>query len=281
MKFVIRLSFISLLLFLFQSCSKQEKEASLIKEVDQAKEMISSYKEGVRTLNEGDAFYSAKKFLDAELLFPQSEWAPKSALMASYSYYIQDYYSEAIFNLQRFISTYPRNKRIDYAHYLLAICYYEKIENEKRDLQPLISAKKEFNYIINNYPSTDFALDSKFKIGLIDEVMAAKEMYIGRHYIKKQKWIPAINRFKNILKDYDTTVYAEEAIHRLVEIHYRIGLESEAKKYASLLGYNYLSSEWYKKSYKIFNTKYQIKQNVIEKNRKDKSGLIQKFKKIF
>ena len=281
MKFVIRLSFISLLLFLFQSCSKQEKEASLIKEVDQAKEMISSYKEGVRTLNEGDAFYAAKKFLDAELLFPQSEWAPKSALMASYSYYIQDYYSEAIFNLQRFISTYPRNKRIDYAHYLLAICYYEKIENEKRDLQPLISAKKEFNYIINNYPSTDFALDSKFKIGLIDEVIAAKEMYIGRHYIKKQKWIPAINRFKNILKDYDTTVYAEEAIHRLVEIHYRIGLESEAKKYASLLGYNYLSSEWYKKSYKIFNTKYQIKQNVIEKNRKDKSGLIQKFKKIF
>jgi outer membrane protein assembly factor BamD len=281
MKFVIRLSFISLLLFLFQSCSKQEKETSLIKEVDQAQEMISSYKEGVRNLNEGDAFYAAKKFLEAELLFPQSEWAPKSALMASYSYYIQDYYSEAIFNLQRFINTYPRNKRIDYAHYLLAICYYEKIENEKRDLQPLISAKQEFNYVINNYPSTDFALDSKFKIGLIDEVIASKEMYIGRHYIKKQKWIPAINRFKNILKDYDTTIYAEEAIHRLVEIHYRIGLESEAKKYANLLGYNYLSSEWYKKSYKIFNKKYKIKQNVIEKNRKDKSGLIQKFKKIF
>ena len=281
MKFVIRLSFISLLLFLFQSCSKQEKEISLIKEVDQAQEMISSYKEGVRNLDEGDAFYAAKKFLEAELLFPQSEWAPKSALMASYSYYIQDYYSEAIFNLQRFIRTYPRNKRIDYAHYLLAICYYEKIENEKRDLQPLISAKKEFNYIINNYPSTDFALDSKFKIGLIDEVIASKEMYLGRHYIKKQKWIPAINRFKNILKDYDTTIYAEEAIHRLVEIHYRIGLEGEAKKYANLLGYNYLSSEWYKRSYKIFNTKYQIKKNIIEKNRKDKSGLMQKFKKIF
>jgi len=281
MKFVIRLIFISLLLFLFQSCSKQEKETSLIKEVDQAQEMISSYKEGVRALNEGDAFYAAKKFLDAELLFPQSEWAPKSALMASYSYYIQDYYSEAIFNLRRFINTYPRNKRIDYAHYLLAICYYEKIENEKRDLQPLISAKKEFNYIINNYPSTDFALDSKFKIGLIDEVIASKEMYLGRHYIKKQKWIPAINRFKNILKDYDTTIYTEEAIHRLVEIHYRIGLESEAKKYANLLGYNYLSSEWYKRSYKIFNIKYQIKKDIIEKNRKDKSGLIQKFKKIF
>ena len=281
MKFVTRLSFISLLLFLFQSCAKQEKEVSLIKEVDQAQEMISSYKEGVRNLDEGDAFYAAKKFLEAELLFPQSEWAPKSALMASYSYYIQDYYPEAIFNLERFINSYPQDKRLDYVHYLLAMCYYEEIENEKRDLQPLISAKQEFNYIINNYPSTDFALDSKFKIGLINEVIAAKEMYIGRHYIKKQKWIPAINRFKNILKDYDTTVYAEEAIHRLVEIHYRIGLESEAKKYASLLGYNYLSSEWYKKSYKIFNTKYQIKQNVIEKNRKDKSGLIQKFKKIF
>ena len=218
--------------------------------------MITAYNEGIENLNNNDEFYAAKKFLEAELLFPQSDWAPKSALMASYSYYIKDYYPEAIFNLKRFINTYPKYYRIDYAHYLLAMCYYEEIENEKKDLQPLILAKKKFNFIINNYPNTDFALDSKFKIGLIDEVMASKEMYLGRHYIKKEKWIPAINRFKNILKDYDTTIFSAEAIHRLVEIHYRIGLEDEAKKYASLLGYNYLSSEWYKKSYKILNKDY-------------------------
>ena len=280
MKYIIRLSFI-LLLILFQSCSKQEDKISLIQEDSQEQEMISTYREAIKSIESGDPFFAAQKFLEAELLLPQSDWAPKSALMASYSYYIQDYYSEAIFNLERFISSYPKDKRMDYAHYLLAMCYYEQIENEKRDLQPLLSAKKEFDFVINNYPKTDFALDSKFKIDLINEVIASKEMYLGRHYIKKKKWISAINRFQNILKNYETTIYSEEAIHRLVEIHYTIGLEDEAKKYASLLGYNYLSSEWYKKSYKIFNTKYQINKNLRTENKKDKSRLIKNFKKLF
>ena len=280
MKYIIRLSFI-LLLILFQSCSKQEDKISLIQEDSQEQEMISAYREAIKSIESGDPFFAAQKFLEAELLLPQSDWAPKSALMASYSYYIQDYYSEAIFNLERFISSYPKDKRMDYAHYLLAMCYYEQIENEKRDLQPLLSAKKEFDFVINNYPKTDFALDSKFKIDLINEVIASKEMYLGRHYIKKKKWISAINRFQNILKNYETTIYSEEAIHRLVEIHYTIGLEDEAKKYASLLGYNYLSSEWYKKSYKIFNTKYQINKNLRTENKKDKSRLIKNFKKLF
>tara|TARA_B110000238_G_scaffold39137_1_gene41424 strand:+ start:263 stop:1096 length:834 start_codon:yes stop_codon:yes gene_type:complete len=276
MNFIIRLGFILLLSFLFQSCSNKEKENLLIQENDQEQEMITAYKEGIKNLEENDEFYAAKKFLEAELLFPQSNWAPKSALMASYSYYIKDYYTEAIFNLERFIKTYPKHSRIDYAHYLLAMCYYEKIEDEKKDLQPLIFAKKEFNFLINNYPQTDFALDSKFKIGLINEVMASKEMYLGRHYIKKEKWISAINRFKKIIKNYETTIFAEEAIHRLVEVHYRIGLEDEAEKYASLLGYNYLSSDWYKKSYKIFNKKYEI-----QKIKKEKEGIKKKFKKLF
>ena len=276
MNFLNRLSLILLLLFTFQSCSNKEKETLLIQEDNQEKEMITAYREGIENLNNNDEFYAAKKFLEAEILFPQSDWAPRSALMASYSYYIKDYYPEAIFNLQRFINTYPKHSKIDYAHYLLGMCYYEQIENEKKDLQPLLFAKKEFNFLIDNYPSTDFALDSKFKIGLINEVMASKEMYLGRHYIKKEKWIPAINRFKNILKEYETTIFAEEAIHRLVEIHYRIGLEGEAKKYASTLGYNYLSSEWYKKSYKIFNKKYEVK-----KIKKEKKGIKQKFKKLF
>ena len=186
MKYIIRLSFI-LLLILFQSCGKPENKISLIQEDNQEQEMISAYREGIKSIESGDAFFAAKKFLEAELLLPQSDWAPKSALMASYSYYIQDYYPEAIFNLERFINSYPRDKRMDYVHYLLAMCYYEEIENEKRDLQPLLSAKKEFNFVINNYPKTDFALDSKFKIDLINEVIAAKEMYLGRHYIKKKK----------------------------------------------------------------------------------------------
>ena len=275
MKILIRLALL-LIIFLPISCAKNENEKSLIKEIDQESEMISAYQEGIKYLEEGDPFYAAKKFLEAELLFPQSDWAPKSALMAAYSYYIQDYYSQAIFNLERFIKTYPQDIRVNYAHYLLGICYYENIGGEKKDLQPLITAKKEFNFVIKNYPKTDFAIDAKFKIDLINDVMASKEMYLGRHYIKKEKWIPAINRFKIIIKDYETTIYAQEAIHRLVEIHYKIGLEEEAEKYANFLGYNYLSSEWYKRSYKIFNKKYETR-----KIKKEKSGLVKKFKTLF
>jgi outer membrane protein assembly factor BamD len=270
-KIILLLSIITL-----NSCSKIDKEISLIKELNQEDEMIRAYKEGTKALEKGDTFYAAKKFLEAELLYPQSEWAAKSSLMASYTYYVQSDYSKAIFNLDRFLKTYPRDIRLDYVHYLIGLCYYENIENEKKDLKPLLIAKEKFNYVITNYPNTEFALDSKFKIDLINDIMGSKEMYLGRYYIKKEKWIAAINRFKNILNDYDTTIYAEEALHRLVEIHYKIGLEDEAEKYASLLGYNYLSSEWYKKSYKIFNREYKV-----EKIKKEKKSLKEKFKKLF
>tara|TARA_B110000027_G_scaffold112614_1_gene121328 strand:- start:1326 stop:2177 length:852 start_codon:yes stop_codon:yes gene_type:complete len=264
---------------ILSSCAQEKKETPAIKEIDQKTEMVSSYKEAKKILDEGDAFYAAKKFLEAELIFPQSDWAAKSVLMASYAYYSQDYYSEAISNLERYLSTYPTDDRISYAHFLLAICYYEGIINEKKDLKPLLKAKKEFNFIILNYPNSEYAIDAKFKIDLINETLASKEMYIARHYIKKKKWIPAIRRFKNIIKDYDKTIYVEEAIHRLVEIHYHIGLVNESKKYAVLLGYNYGSGEWYKESYKIFNKDYK---NIrVGKQRVKKKGIKDKFKKLF
>ena len=262
-----------------QSCSKDKKEISPIKETNQEMEMISTYTEGLNNINSGEYFYAAKKFLESELLFPQSDWAPKSALMASYAYYIDGYYPEAIFNLERYIKTYPKDKRLNYAHFLLAMSHYQTIVDEKKDLEPLITAKNKFEFVVKNYPNTDFALDSKFKINLIDDILASKEMYLGRFYIKKEKWIPAINRFKNILNNYETTIYAEEAIHRLVEIHYRIGLLEESKKYANLLGYNYLSSDWYKRSYKVFNKSYKTK--IIKKDKKEKKGIIKKFRKLF
>jgi outer membrane protein assembly factor BamD len=278
MKFKNKLLIVLIFLTL-QSCSKDKKEISEIKELDQELEMISSYEEGMEYLEKGDTFYAASKFLDSELLFPQSDWAAKSALMASYSYYLQNYYSEAVFNLERYIKTYPQDKSIAYAHFLLAMCYYEEIVDEKKDLAPLIKAKKKFEFIVETYPNTDFALDSQYKIGLIHDILASKEMYIGRHYIKKEKWIAAINRFKNVLKEYDTTIYIEEATHRLVEIYYHIGLIDESKKYASLLGYNYLSSKWYEKSYKVFNRNY--KTEVIKKDQKKRKNVIKIFKNIF
>ena len=271
--------FLIIFFIIFSSCAQDEKKISKIKETDQNQEMISAYKEGYEALDKNDTYYAAQKFLEAELLFPQSVWAPKSALMAAYSYYLQNYYAEALLNLKRYLKTYPTDDNHAYAHYLIGMCYYETIEDEKRDSKPLIQAKIKFQLIVNNYPNTDFAIDAKFKLGLIEEILASKEMYLGRHYIKKEKWIPAINRFKYVLEKFDQTIFVEEAIHRLVEINYKIGLIEESKKYASLLGYNYLSSEWYKKSYKIFNQDYSLKTAKIDKSKK--KGVIKKFKKLF
>ena len=241
--------------------------------------MITAYKEAYNALDQNDPYFAAKKFLEAELLFPQSEWAPRSALMAAYSFYLQNYYAEALSNLERILITYPTNKNLAYVHYLIAMCYYETIEDEKRDAAPLIKAKEKFQFVLENYPNTDFALDSKFKLDLIEDILAAKEMYLGRHYIQKGKWIAAINRFKSVINNYDQTVFVEEALHRLVEINYKLGLLEESQKYANVLGYNYLSSEWYKKSYKVFNKNYNTKSRV--KIKKDKKGVLDKFKKLF
>ena len=272
----IKFLFIICLLFLINSCSNQEKEISVIKETKQDLEIAAAYKEAYKALDDGDPYFAAKKFLEAELLFPQSEWASRSALMAAYSYYLQNYYAEALSNLERFLITYPKDENLAYVHYLIAMCYYETIEDEKRDSAPLLKAKNKFIYIMKNFPSTDFYIDAKFKIGLINDISASKEMYLGRHYIKKEKWIAAMNRFKYVVEEYGQTVFVEEALHRLVEINYKIGLTKESEKFAVLLGYNYLSSEWYKKSYKVFNRNYETK-----KIKKEKKGVIQKFKKLF
>ena len=265
-------------IFLIVSCSKEEIKKSVINEKSQELQVLEAYQEGMKSLEGGDVLYAAKKFNEAEILFPQSVWAPKSALMAAYSYYVQDYYGDAIAELNRFLKIYPSNKNIDYAFYLLAISYYEQIVDEKKDLESILNSKKYFEIIIKEFPNTDYALDAEFKINLINDILASKEMYVGRYYLEKKKWIPAINRFQTVIDEYETTIYAEEALHRLVEVYYTIGLIKEAKKYASLLGYNYQSSKWYENSYTIFNKKYEIQKK--EKINKKDNILIKKFKSL-
>ena len=276
--FKIRIFLIFLTLIFLYSCSKEVEKIKLIKETSQNDEMISAYNKGMDFLDTGEYFAAGKKFLEVEVLMPQSQWAPKSVLMASYSYYLQDYYSLAIENLKRYFKTYPKDKNMAYAHYLLAMCYYETIEGEKKDLAPLVLSKKELLLIIENFPDTDYAYDARYKIDLINDILAAKEVYIGRHYINKKKWIPALNRFKNVLNNYETTDHVEEAIHRLVEIYYILGMEDESLKYASLLGYNYNSGEWYKETYKIFNREYKVS---VPKTKKEKSKILSKIKSFF
>jgi len=252
----------------FNNCIKNEKNEIINIQEDKIEgQMIRAYQEGMDAFEDQQYLDAAKKFNEAEILFPQSIWASRSALMAAYAYYYDDYNNRAISELINFFKKYPNDPNLSYAHYLLAMSYYNKIVDEKKDLEPLKNAKKQFEYIIDNYPNTEFLLDSKFKLDLINEMIASKEMYIARHYMNKEKWIPAINRLKFVVTEYDNTIFIEEALHRLVEIYYKIGLEDESRKYAILLGYNYSDSKWYKKTYKIHKKENKI-QDIKNENKK-------------
>ncbi len=271
--------FLFIYIIFIVSCSKDKSKVDqVLLEQDIEAEMILAYKEGMKQLEKGDALFASKKFDEAEILFPQSIWAAKASLMSAYALYSQNYYDDAIFNLKRHIRNYPKDKDLVYAHYLIAICYFEQLYDERKDLKPLVKAREKFEHILKKYPNTDYAIDAKWKMGLIVDQMAAKEMYIGRYYMKMEKWIAAINRFKFVVKYYDTTIYIEEALHRLVEIYYKIGLIEDAQKVAATLGYNYGSGEWYKNSYRIFNKSYKTAKTT--KKKKD-SFIRKKFKKLF
>ncbi len=275
----LKFKYVFLLIFiLIFSCSKKEKDVSILKEKNLETQMIEIYNEAMEEFEKGDVIFAGKKFNEAELLYPQSIWAPRAVLMSAYGHFSQGYYNYAVNDLERFLVKYKNHPQSDYAYYLLALCHYDQIVDEKKDLNEIVKAKKYFQLILNDYPNTDYAQDAKFKLDYIVEIMASKEMYIARYYVQREKWIPAIKRFKKVVNEYDTTIFVEEALHRLVELHYKIGLISEAEKYALLLGYNYRSSVWYEESYKILNANYKRKK--ID-TKKEKETILKKFKKLF
>ena len=264
-------------IFLLLSCSSN-KDQPIVSEPTEEDQMIAVYNEAVEALKIGDAYFAGKKFKEAESLMPQSEWAAKASLMHGYSHYSRNAYSDSVFSLERHIKNYPADKNVPYAHYLIAICYFEQILDEKKDLEPLLKAKEKFEFIVKNYPETDYATDARFKIDLIIDQLAAKEMSIARFYMKTEKWIAALNRLKIVVDQYDRTIFIEEALHRMAEVYFKLGLEDEAKKAASILGYNYGSGEWYERTYKVFNKKYKPKKIKKEKE----MGLIRrKIKGLF
>ena len=262
----------------FNSCTKKDEKISIVEEKSLETQMIDAYNEGLEELEKNDVIYAARKFNEAELLYPQSIWAPRAALMAAYAYFSQLYYDDTIVELEKFLQKYKNHPRRDYAYYLLALSHYNLIIDETKDLEEILKAKKYFKIIIKDYPNTEFAIDSEFKLELIQEILASKEMYLARYYVDREKWIPAINRFKTVINDYETTIYVEEALHRLVELHYKLGLVDESKKYASLLGYNYQSSEWYEESYKILNKNYVKTAKKVDPEKE--RSILQKFKDL-
>ena len=269
--------FLIFLITFILSCGGPKLDEQAIKPPTTNEEAIKIYQEGLDGMMEGNFLYASRKFSEAEGMLPQIDWASKSALMSSYCLYNINFYQEAVLNLERFIRIYPASPYISYAHYLIAISYYEQILDEDKDIQPLLVSKKKIEAYLERFPDTDYAIDLKFKLDLVINQLAAKELLIARYYIKNEKWIPAINRLKIIVEKYDKTIFIEEALHRLVEIYYKIGLENEAKSVAALLGYNYNSSEWYERSYKILNKNYKPIQ--IDK-KKDTSLIKRTIKKI-
>ena len=267
-----------LIFFLNFACTKKDEKISIVEEKSLETQMIDAYNAGLEELEKNDVIYAARKFNEAELLYPQSVWAPRAALMAAYAYFSQLYYDDTIVELEKFLQKYKNHPRRDYAYYLLALSHYNLIIDETKDLEEILKAEKYFQIIIKNYPNTEFAIDSEFKLELIQEILASKEMYLARYYVDREKWIPAINRFKTVINDYETTIYVEEALHRLVELHYKLGLVDESKKYASLLGYNYQSSEWYEESYKILNKNYVKTAKKVDPEKE--LSILQKFKDL-
>ena len=262
------LIFVSFLI-LFTSCSKEQP----VYEPKSLNDGFKVYQEAYEAFENGDFFYAQKKFSEAELNFKSIEYATKSSMMASYCLYGINFYTAALENIEKHLKKYPADKNIIYTYYLRALIYFEQISDEKKDVEPILKSLKEIDFFLNKFPNSEYAIDLKFKRDLAINQMAAKELYIAKYYISVQKWIPAINRLKKIILEYEKTVFIEEALHRLVEIHYHIGLEDEAKKYAKILGYNYNSSEWFKQTYVILNKDYKLPKNI---NKKDKDSFLKR-----
>ena len=253
-------------------CQKNQRK---IKKPETIPSLDVLYKSAFRAFEEGDWQQSLELFQKVETRYSFSEWAPRATIMIIYIYYeVGDYYKTLEY-ANRFKKTYPKNKNLDYISYIIALSFYEQISIIARDQTYAKASLKEFKKLIKDYPNSTYAEDAKFKIDLINEQIAGKNMYIARFYIKKSKWIAAIKRLEFIVKNYNTTIFAEEALHRLVEIYYNLGNINLAKKYAAILGYNFNDSDWYKKSYQIVGDKdYST-------YKKEKLKFRERFKKIF
>lgn len=208
---ILRILFVFILTLAIISCSKKEEIYSASKNIDP----FQTYEEAFQAFEKNQFFFAHKKFSESELNFKEIEYASKSALMSSFSLYAINFYTQAEENLERFLKTYPSDKNVVYAHYLLAIIYFEQISDEKKDLAPLLKANKKIDFFLKKFPESDYAIDLKFKKNLIQSQLASKELFVAKYYISVKKWIPAINRLKLIVDKYSSTIYIEEALHRL------------------------------------------------------------------
>ena len=247
MKNLSKLAFIFLFICLIISCSQNNQNVKNIN----SETPENLYALAMQDL-EKENYEKAKVLFDEiEFNFPLSNEAIQSQIMTAFIEYAQMNYDEAIFKLNRIINRYPSHKNIDYAYYMKAICNFEQIENEYLDGSYNTEALESFNQVINRFPESKYARDSEQKIILIKENIAAKHMDIALFYLKQKKYLAAMRRYKKVIDDHSKSKFTPEALHRLVEIYYSLGMIEDAKKTASVIGYNYPDSKWYRYSYEL------------------------------
>lgn len=237
-----------IILILTFSCGNNDR---LIKKPEKVPPLDILYKTAFKLYEEGTWSEAINLFQKVETKYSFSEWAPRATLMIMYIYYESSEYYQALEYANKYKKLYPSSKNITYVDYLIGLVFYEQISTVARDQTYTKEALKKFNELIDNNPNSIYAKEAKYKIDLINEQLAGKEMYLARYYMKKSKWVAAIKRLNIILDKYEQTVYVPEALHRLVEIYYKLGNLNQASKYGAILGYNFNDDEWYKKSYKI------------------------------
>ena len=264
MKLLHNIFFLFSIILFVSSCSPP-LDKTMVQDKKESPE--SSYSQAMVEFENKNYDLALEIFKDLERKFPLSNEAVQSQIMSAFIDYIRMDYTEAIFKLNRVIKRYPSYKNSDYAYYLKALCYYEQIENEQLDGKNNILALKNFQQILNRFPESKYARDSEQKIISVKENIAAKHMNIGFFYLKRKKYLAALNRYKKVINEHSQSKFTPEALHRLVEIYYTLGMLEDAKKAASTLGYNYPNSEWYKYSFNIVG-------EIVET--KDKKSLLQK-----
>jgi len=216
-----------------------------------ARDVESLYTAAKDRLDRGDAKIAAQLFDEVERQHPYSPWARRAQLMSAFSYYVDRDYNKAIASAQRFLSIHPGNKDAPYAFYLIALSYYEQISDVERDQRITQQALDALNEVNRRFPATKYAADARLKIDLVTDHLAGKEMEIGRYYERSGNWLAAQIRFQNVVEKYQTTSHTPEALYRLTETNLALGIPTEAKKYASVLGANYPGNEWYEKAYDL------------------------------
>ena len=194
---------------------------------------------------------SAKLFDEVERQHPYSVWARRAQMMSAFSYYLAKKYPEAVSSARRFLTIHPGNREAPYAHYLIAMSYYQQIEDVRRDQRITQQASDAFGELIRRYPDSRYAADGRLKLDVINDHLAGKEMEIGRYYQRSGNWLAATNRFRVVVDKYQTSSHTPEALQRLVESYLALGIPREARKAAVVLGANYPNSPWYHRAYRL------------------------------